>query len=95
MFASGLIDEVQTLIARGYSPDLPPMKAIGYKQVVDLLDGKLTREKAIAETMKATRRFAKRQLTWYRAQPEVQWVAPGQRDEIFNSVRRFWDRDPA
>ena len=90
MFAAGLVEEVAGLLDRGYSPELKPLQSIGYKQVVQHLSGKLTREEACAETTKQTRRLAKRQLTWYRAQPDLRWVSPESVTKVTAEAAEFW-----
>ncbi|MFZ5562862.1 MAG: tRNA (adenosine(37)-N6)-dimethylallyltransferase MiaA [Thermodesulfobacteriota bacterium] len=74
MMAAGFEDEVRGLLARGYGPDLKSMQSIGYRHISDFLAGTVPREKAV-ETMKQdTRRYAKRQETWFRADPDMVWV---------------------
>ncbi|OGI09529.1 MAG: tRNA (adenosine(37)-N6)-dimethylallyltransferase MiaA [Candidatus Margulisbacteria bacterium GWF2_35_9] len=75
MILSGLFEEVSELLARGYSPELTSMQALGYKETVQFLNNKLTKEECIELIKKKTRNFAKRQLTWYRSFPDVEWVA--------------------
>ena len=72
MFEGGWIEEVQALRARGYAPELRPMRAIGYLQVNRLLDREIPREEAIALTQRDTRRYARRQMTWLRKE-QVTW----------------------
>jgi tRNA dimethylallyltransferase len=74
MFANGLVDEVQGLIDKGYSKDLPSLQALGYKEVIAYLDGTMDLESTKEFIKKKTRNFAKRQLTWYRSFPDVEWV---------------------
>jgi len=66
MLAAGLRDEVQSILERGYSPELKPLQSIGYRQMIEHLAGSITLEQAIADIQQATRRYAKRQLTWFR-----------------------------
>jgi tRNA dimethylallyltransferase len=73
MFEGGLLDEVRALLARGFPPDLRPLRAIGYRQAVAVALGQLGREDAERETVAETLRFAKRQMTWFRHQAEVTW----------------------
>ena len=81
MFQAGLIDEVRGLIAGGANRDARPFGALGYKQAVAHLDGALTLEKAVDETILRTRRYAKRQMTWFRREPDVDWLAGFGEDE--------------
>jgi tRNA dimethylallyltransferase len=72
MFAQGLIEETRELIARyGRSPALG---SLGYRQAAQYLDGALTLEQAIAAASQGHRNYAKRQLTWFRREPEVCWL---------------------
>lgn len=71
---SGLVEEVRGLLEKGYSPDLPAMKGLGYKQVAGYLRGEYDLRTAIDLLKRDTRRFAKRQFTWFRAEPGIQWI---------------------
>lgn len=73
MFRQGFVGEVQTLIAR-FPRDCHAFKAIGYRQIVGHLEGKWNLEHAIADTQRESRRYAKRQLTWFRADPDIVWL---------------------
>ncbi|PSL51273.1 tRNA dimethylallyltransferase [Salsuginibacillus halophilus] len=73
MIESGLVEEVRRLLDEGYRY-APAMKAIGYKELVMYLDGELTLTEAAELVKKNTRRFAKRQLTWFRNKEEVVWI---------------------
>ena len=75
MFAAGLLDEVATMLSRGYGPELRPLRAIGYRQAVRVLQGCLTAEAARHDIVVETMRYAKRQMTWFRNQVEVRWAA--------------------
>ena len=73
MFETGLLDEVRGLLAGGLSPDVRPLKAIGYRQAVAVLQGRSDPESAERDTVTATMRYAKRQRTWFRHQVEAVW----------------------
>ncbi|MBP3780999.1 MAG: tRNA (adenosine(37)-N6)-dimethylallyltransferase MiaA [Selenomonas sp.] len=73
MFAAGLENEVQNLLAGGVSRDMQAMQGIGYKETAAYLAGEMTREEAVELIKKSTRHFAKRQLTWYRKMPYINW----------------------
>ena len=75
MFSAGLVEEVKRLVAQGYG-DAAPMRSVGYAQALQLLRGGCTEEAAIAAVSQATRRYAKRQWTWFRKEPDARWVAP-------------------
>jgi tRNA dimethylallyltransferase len=74
MFESGLVEETQRLLER-YGDSARPLTSLGYKQAVQLLRGELTRDAAIAAAQQAHRNYAKRQMTWFRREPEVVWLA--------------------
>ncbi len=78
MFASGMVEEVRRIVASGVPVNAHAMKAIGYREVVDMLQGRCDLETAIENTKRSSRRFAKRQLTWLRGIREgaVHWVPP-------------------
>ena len=84
MFEAGAIEEVRALAARGLDPSLPAMKAVGVREIIDVIEGRATRAEALERAQRETRRYAKRQLTWFRNQtpgwrritavdPETQW----------------------
>jgi tRNA dimethylallyltransferase len=86
MFEAGAIDEVRALAARRLDPALPAIKAVGVRQIIGCLEGRTSREEALAGAQQETRRYAKRQLTWFRnqapdwprieaADPDAQWRA--------------------
>jgi tRNA dimethylallyltransferase len=75
MLEQGWVREVMELLDRGLDPHLPAFQAIGYRQLVLHVRGEWSLERAIRETIQATRRFAKRQETWFRKEPDVTWLA--------------------
>jgi tRNA dimethylallyltransferase len=75
MAGQGWVAEVARLLEQGLDPGLPAFQAIGYRQLVRHLEGEWSLEHALGETVKATRRFAKRQETWFRREPEVTWFS--------------------
>ena len=72
----GFLAEVQGLIDRGFGPILKPMQGLGYRRLSQHLQGELTLEEAVEKTKTDTRRFAKRQVTWFKKEPGVRWTAP-------------------
>lgn len=74
MIADGWLDEVKTLLANGVKPTDQSMQAIGYRQLAAYLNNEIPLPQAIEEIKKATRHFAKRQLTWYRKMPYIDWL---------------------
>lgn len=73
MMEQGLVNEVRQLMAAGISRTAQAMKGIGYKETAAYLDGECSLDEAVYEIKKATRHFAKRQLTWYRKMPYIHW----------------------
>lgn len=73
MIAQGFITEVENLLAAGYSCELPAMQSLGYKQICLYLNGKCTLEEAVSLIKRDTRRFAKRQLTWFKRDHRIKW----------------------
>jgi len=89
MLAAGLIDEVKGLLDMGYPGSLKSMQSIGYQHMVDFIEKRLEWEEAVRTLKRDTRRFAKRQLTWFGADPDIIWKAPGQLDELRAIIRKF------
>jgi len=75
MLAAGWLEEVRALVASGAPADAKPFQFIGYSQLRELLAGRLSEKDAVQQIQQATRRFAKRQLTWFRRESGVQWLA--------------------
>ncbi len=73
MVAAGLINEVRSLVQMGYSPNLPSMQGLGYKEIIAHLNGQISLEEAIALIKRDTRRYAKRQFTWFKRDKRIQW----------------------
>jgi tRNA dimethylallyltransferase len=73
MFDNGLIEETQSLIEK-YGDAAGPLSSLGYKQAVQFLRGEVSREKALQTAQQAHRNYAKRQMTWFRHEPEVHWL---------------------
>ena len=87
MYAQGLAQEVHALLDSGVPDRATSLQAIGYKQVVQALEEGLPPEAALGTIQQATRRYAKRQMTWFRANPAVQWLdASAGADEIFRAA---------
>ncbi|MBQ7084637.1 MAG: tRNA (adenosine(37)-N6)-dimethylallyltransferase MiaA [Anaerotignum sp.] len=74
MMEQGLLEEVKGLLDKGYTPDLVSMQGIGYKEFIPYFNGECTLEEAVTQLKTNTRRFAKRQLTWFRRQIDGLWV---------------------
>lgn len=76
MIKKGLIDEVDMLLKKGYDPSLPSMKALGYREPILYLQGRITKEEMINLIKVKTRQFAKRQMTWFRKIENIHWSQP-------------------
>lgn len=74
MLAAGLEEEVRGLFARGFGPTLPPLRSLGYKEMGAYVRGECSLEEAVCTIKQSTRRFAKRQLTWFRAEQNLIWI---------------------
>ena len=73
MFEAGLVDEVRSILARGFAPAEKPFESHGYHQALQMLNGELTLEEAIFYAQRNTRQYAKRQMTWFRREPDLHW----------------------
>jgi tRNA dimethylallyltransferase len=93
MFASGLVEEVEGILASGVPPDAHALKAIGYREVVGMLRGEIDREEAIDLTKRSSRQLAKRQLTWLRNLREgtLHWVPAADEGGALEIVA-LWNR---
>jgi len=74
MVERGWVDEVERLLSGGLSPAAPAFQAIGYREIARHVEGHWSLERALEETVRATRRYAKRQLTWFRKEPDIIWL---------------------
>jgi tRNA dimethylallyltransferase len=93
IFARGLVEEVRALIAGGVPADAKAFESLGYKQAVQVVDGRLSREEAMLSTQLETRQYAKRQATWFRKEEGVHWLKgfgddAGVQDQALEIVRR-------
>lgn len=93
MMAQGLEAEVRRLLARGYGKDLKPMQSLGYRHMTALIAGRVDRAEAVRTLQRDTRRFAKRQLTWFRANPRIRWVSPADIASLLPEIGAFLQGD--
>ena len=94
MFVNGFLDEVKNLLVSGYSPTLPTMSAIGYRECIQVLEGKLTLEEAKQAIRRMTRIFVRRQANWFKeSDPNIYWysVKGGVVEEIEKNIRQLVD----
>ncbi len=93
MFADGFLEETKTLLARGYSPDLPSMSAIGYREAAKVLNGEMTEEQAKAEMRRLTRVFIRRQANWFKeSDPNISWFHPEEEGALEKIARYILDK---
>jgi len=89
MMAQGFLEEVQRLLEMGFHEGLKPMQALGYRQMVRVLKGDLDPEEAVDQLKRETRRYAKRQLTWFSADRDIQWFDSENREAVLRAAGRF------
>jgi len=89
MIEAGFLNEVKGLLDMGYSEDLKSMQSIGYRHLVNFIKGRVSWDEAIRTLKRDTRRYAKRQLTWFKADPEMIWTESGQIEEIRGLIKKF------
>ncbi|MCW7752575.1 tRNA (adenosine(37)-N6)-dimethylallyltransferase MiaA [Desulfobotulus sp. H1] len=87
MLSEGLEKEVEQLFTMGYGPELKSMQAIGYRHMADILLGRVEREEGIRLLKRDTRRYAKRQYTWFHADPDILWINPANLEEATAAIR--------
>ena len=91
MLAQGFLEEVEGLLSR-YSPDLKPLNSLGYRHLSKFLRGEWSWDEAIDRLKIDTRHYAKRQLTWFKTDPEVRWFQPGQIEAMAACLEEFFLR---
>ena len=95
MFAAGFVDEVKSLLDKGYSPELPTLSAIGYRECIRVVNGQLSVEQAKVEIRRATRIFVRRQANWFKeSDPKIHWIPAGEGcvEKIINlaGIKSMW-----
>jgi tRNA dimethylallyltransferase len=92
MLTAGFVDEVRGLLERGFSPDLPTLSAIGYQQIIDYLQGKITLDEAVMLIKRLSHQFVRRQANWFKEDdPHIHWFRVGEKtvDEM-EALVRLW-----
>ncbi len=89
MLERGWVEEVRGILTMGFSPGLKPLQSIGYREISALLRGEREEQGLVEDIARRTRHYAKRQVAWFRNQPEVLWFPPQRRDEIFRNAEKF------
>lgn len=92
MLASGLLNEVKKLLEMGYLSNLKSMQAIGYRHMVNFLNGQWSWQRCLELLARDTRRYAKRQDTWFRRDQAIRWFEPSQQQEIMATIKRYLTR---
>ncbi len=95
MIEAGLVSEVQSLLNRGYSPDLPTLSAIGYHEIIDHLYGKFSLDEAVEQMKRRTRIFVRRQANWFKiTDPNIHWYDAQHlsHDQIMQDIRYWLDK---
>lgn len=94
MIENGLVDEVKNILSMGYSKELNSLNTVGYKEIISHLSGEISLERAVELIKRNTRRFAKRQLTWFGKDERIKWIKinsindlQNAKDLILNSIR--------
>ena len=90
MMAAGFLEEVKQLLAASVPSDAKPMQALGYKRLVAHLLGEISLSEAVEQIKTDTRRFAKRQMTWFRKEPGLQWILPNVEAAV-ELCTHFWN----
>ncbi len=88
MIEKGLIDETVDLINKGFS-NTRPMKGIGYREIKLFLEGKLSKKEAIELIKQNTRKYAKRQITWFKKEDDIFWINNNSKEEFFKKISNF------
>jgi tRNA dimethylallyltransferase len=92
MVEQGLLAEVEKLMAMGYGGTLKSMQSIGYRHMVNFLEGRWGWDEALELLARDTRRYAKRQFTWFGKDKNIQWFEPEQGDEVCQSIDSFMEQ---
>jgi tRNA dimethylallyltransferase len=93
MIEAGLVDEVRGLIERGFLRALTASRAIGYPEIVAHISGALTLEEAREQIVRNTRRFARRQMSWFRADPRVRWFDAVDTRRVTEEIRAYYEAE--
>jgi tRNA dimethylallyltransferase len=89
MMNQGLVEEVKGLLSRGYKPNLKSMQALGYRHMIRYLINGVDIKEAVRTMKRDTRRYAKRQMTWFRRDQEINWFHPREKEDILRLAKRF------
>jgi tRNA dimethylallyltransferase len=89
MIEAGFVEEVQKLLGMGYCADLKSMQSIGYRHIIDFLEGRVSWDECVRTLKRDTRRYAKRQFAWFGADKDMIWHRPDEFNQIGDLVAAF------
>ena len=84
MIELGLVEEVRSILENGYSKELNALNTVGYKEIIEYIEEKISLERAIELIKRNTRRYAKRQLTWFRKDERIKWYEVNTENDLQN-----------
>jgi tRNA dimethylallyltransferase len=93
MVEAGLVDETAKLIGMGYSENNKPLQSLGYKYFIHYIKGELTLEEALRSMQRDTRHYARRQMTWFRGEGDIEWFHPDEAGSVRERIDTFLKRD--
>ena len=89
MLADGWVEEVNQVLKMGFSPEIKPLRAIGYREIVALLTGQRSEVQLVEDIAQRTRHYAKRQLTWFKGLPDETWFQPDDEETVLSEAQKF------
>jgi len=89
MIQADFTDEVRQLLDKGYTSDLKPMQSIGYRHLADFLQNRCSWDETVRLWQRDTRRYAKRQMTWFKADPDIWWINPEEWESALPRITAF------
>ncbi len=92
MMELGLVNEVKSILEMGYSKELNALNTVGYREIIEYFEGKVSMERAVELIKRNTRRYAKRQLTWFRKDERVKWFDVNSVKDLENSSSDIWNK---
>ena len=91
MIQNGLVDEVKNILSKGFFKNLNALNTVGYKEIISYLDKEITLERAVELIKRNTRRYAKRQMTWFRKDDRINWTNINSIDDLINAEKIILD----
>jgi len=92
MVEAGLVDETAKIIDMGYSENNKPLQSLGYRYFIQYIKGELTLEEALRSMQRDTRHYARRQMTWFRGEGDVEWFHPDEAASVKRRIGTFLKR---